>query len=297
MIRIPSNGPGMNNLISGLSKASRISIIQIKWIGNTLLSFHWIFKLTRCYGHAKHRLWGKALGFEPNSTFRGVTMADIFNEWPEKYDLWFETPMGRLIKGYESKLVLRMLIPNPGEVILDAGCGTGVFTADILETGARVVGLELSLTMLRRAQTKCAGQTFKAVLGDMRRLPFAGASFHKAVSITAIEFIQDARIAIEELFRVTKPGGLIIVATLNSLSPWAPRREEAAKKGHPLFTHAVFRSPDEIKGLSPVEGTVQTAIHFNKNDDPDIAPKIEKAGKERGLNTGAFLAVRWVKPE
>ncbi len=223
-------------------------------------------------------------------------MAEIFDDWPEKYDLWFETPLGRLIKGYESKLVLRMLMPDPDDVILDAGCGTGIFTADILETGARVVGLELSLTMLRRALTKCGGQTFQPLIGDMRKLPFADASFHKAVSITAIEFIQDARIVIEELFRVTKPGGLIVIATLNCLSPWAPRREEAAKKGHPLFRHAVFRSPDDLKGLTPVECMIQTAIHFKKNDDPDVAPKIEKAGREMGLNTGAFLVARWIKP-
>jgi ubiquinone/menaquinone biosynthesis C-methylase UbiE len=223
-------------------------------------------------------------------------MAEIFDDWPEKYDLWFETPMGRLIKGYESELILRMLTPEPGEVILDAGCGTGIFTADILETGARLVGLELSLAMLRRALTKCPGQKFQPVNGDMQRLPFADASFHKAISITAIEFIQDARIAVKELFRVTKPGGFIVVATLNSLSPWAQQRKAAGQKGHPLFRHTIFRSPDEMKGLSPVEGIVQTAIHFEKNVDPDIAPKIEKSGSEKGLNTGAFLAARWIKP-
>ena len=223
-------------------------------------------------------------------------MAEIFDDWAEKYDLWFETPLGRLIKSYESKLILRMLAPTPGDVILDAGCGTGIFTADILDTGARVVGLELSLEMLRRAMTRCPGRTFQSVIGDMQRLPFADASFHKAISITAIEFIQDARIAIQELFRVTKPGGFIVVATLNSLSPWAQRRTEAAQKGHPLFKHTIFRSPDEMKSLSPVEGMVQTAIHFEKNDDPDIARNIEKSGSEKGLNTGAFLVARWIKP-
>ena len=224
-------------------------------------------------------------------------MAEIFDHWAEKYDQWFETPMGKLIKGYESKLILRMLAPEPGELILDAGCGTGIFTEDIIETGARVVGLELAFDMLRRAVTKCSGQTFHSVIGDIQRLPFADASFNKAISITAIEFIQDARRAVEELFRVTKPGGCIVVATLNSLSPWAQRRKEAAQKGHPLFKHAIFRSPDEIKSLSPVEGIVKTAIHFEKNDDPDVARKIEKSGSEKGLNTGAFLAARWLKPD
>jgi ubiquinone/menaquinone biosynthesis C-methylase UbiE len=222
-------------------------------------------------------------------------MAQIFDHWPEKYDLWFETPLGRLIKGYERKLLLKMLKPEPGEVILDAGCGTGIFTADILEAGARVVGLELALAMLCRALTKFPGRTFKSVIGDIRDLPFADASFHKTISVTAIEFVQDARLAVEELFRVTKPKGYIVVATLNSLSPWAQQRTAAVQKNHPLFKHAIFRSPDEIKDLSPVEGIIQTAIHFEKNDDPEIAPEIEKAVSEKGLNTGAFLAARWIK--
>jgi len=41
---------------------------------------------------------------------------------------------------------------------------------------------------------------------------------------------------------------------------------------------------------------VQTAIHFEKNDDLEIVPKIEKSGSEKGLNTGAFLVARWIKP-
>jgi ubiquinone/menaquinone biosynthesis C-methylase UbiE len=224
-----------------------------------------------------------------------VNMTEIFDKWPDRYDLWFETPLGKLIKGYESNLFMRMLKPAPGEIILDAGCGTGIFTTEILETGACVVGLELSQTMLQRALTQCGRQTFQPVIGDMGRLPFSDASFSKAVSITAIEFIKDAETAVAELFRVTKPGGRIVVASLNRLSPWAQRREEAGKKGHSLFRHAVFRSPEEIKALAPVECEVQTAIHFKKNDDPETAPKIEKAGMERGLNTGAFIAARWMK--
>ena len=225
-----------------------------------------------------------------------IDMAEIFDQWPEKYDQWFETPMGQLIKGYEVELILNMLMPSRGELVLDAGCGTGVFTKPILDTGARVVGLELSHPMLVRTLTTCAPRDFKSVQGDMRRLPFGKDSFDKAVSITAIEFIEDAEVAFEEMYRVIKPGGIIVVATLNSLSPWAHRRKEAAKKGHPLFSHAIFRSPEELAGLSPVEGIIQTAIHFKKNDDLDLAQQIEKEGRERGLDTGAFVVARWVKP-
>jgi ubiquinone/menaquinone biosynthesis C-methylase UbiE len=222
-------------------------------------------------------------------------MAEIFDDWPEKYDLWFETPIGRLIKKYESDLVLGMLRPQPGERILDAGCGTGIFTMDILAAGAQIVGLELSLPMLLRAARKLEKHPFRAVRGDMTKLPFGENEFDKAVSVTALEFIEDGQTAINELFRVTKPGGWLVVATLNSLSPWAEGRRKKAKNRPSLFEHAYFRSPDQLKRLSPMEGVVKTAVHFQRDDDPEEVEKIEKSGRAKGLQTGAFAVVRWKK--
>jgi len=45
--------------------------------------------------------------------------AELFDEWPERYDEWFTTPIGRLIKQCESELVLEMLRPEHGQKILD----------------------------------------------------------------------------------------------------------------------------------------------------------------------------------
>ncbi|MBW1707356.1 MAG: methyltransferase domain-containing protein [Deltaproteobacteria bacterium] len=223
-------------------------------------------------------------------------MAELFDEWPDTYDQWFETPIGRLIKRYESELISQMLAPRSGETILDAGCGTGIFTSDIIEAGGRVFGLELSSEMLRRARVRFKANAFQPVLGNMLTLPFEDHSFQKAVSLTAMEFIEDASAAIDELFRVTQPGGVIVVATLNALSPWADLRIKEAQNGHPLFRHAIFRSPTELLNASPVKGTAKTAIHFEKGADPDTAPEIEASGQRKGLDTGAFLAVRWEKP-
>jgi hypothetical protein len=40
---------------------------------------------------------------------------------------------------------------------------------------------------------------------------------------------------------------------------------------------------------------VKTAIHFQKEDDPEKAAGIEQEGQRNNLNTGAFVAVRWQK--
>jgi ubiquinone/menaquinone biosynthesis C-methylase UbiE len=226
----------------------------------------------------------------------GEKKKNLFDDWPQMYDRWFTTPIGTLVKKYEEELILDLLRPAPGEIILDAGCGTGVFTLDILSFGARVIGLDISLPMLTRAAQKAGEYPFQTVLADMATLPFQENSFDKVVSVTAIEFFKDAKDAVRELFRVTKHGGCVVVASLNSLSPWASRRKAEAKKGHSLFERVFFRSPDELRSLASVEGIVKTAIHFQKEDEPDRLPEIELEGKRKGLNTGAFLAARWEKP-
>jgi ubiquinone/menaquinone biosynthesis C-methylase UbiE len=96
----------------------------------------------------------------------------IFDEWPDRYDKWFSTPIGKLVRQVEGKLVNELLQPARGEKILDAGCGTGVFTIDILEAGAQVAGLDISLPMLRAAVDKSPGYSFFPVCADMRHLPF-----------------------------------------------------------------------------------------------------------------------------
>ncbi|MCD6280614.1 MAG: methyltransferase domain-containing protein [Deltaproteobacteria bacterium] len=220
----------------------------------------------------------------------------LFDTWPDRYDRWFETPLGSLIRYYEAELIKDMLLPAQGDFILDAGCGTGVFTLDFLLARAHVIGFDISLPMLERAIEKLKAFPFQAASGDMRALPFGDGLFDKAVSITALEFIPDAEAAVSELFRVVKSGGIIVVATLNSLSPWAERREVEAKKTKTVFSNVIFRSPQDVLALAPVEGEARTAIHFADDEDPQRAREIEDVGNREGLETGAFLAARWVKP-
>lgn len=221
----------------------------------------------------------------------------LFDEWPERYEQWFSTPIGKLVRRVEGELILEFLKPVKNELILDAGCGTGVFTTDFLAAGSRVVGLDISQPMLRFALEKTAGYPYSPVRADIRCLPFKDNCFDKAASITAIEFIAEAQAAINEMFRVVRPGGLIVVATLNSLSPWAVRRQAKTARGQKhILEDAVYRSPADLLALSLYEGSARTAVHFARDEDPLRAEEIEKEGQSKNLNTGAFVAVCWRKP-
>ncbi len=205
-----------------------------------------------------------------------MTGRQLFDDWPERYDRWFATPLGKAVLRHESALVLDMLRPGRGELILDAGSGTGIFTREFLARGAGVVGLDISRAMLRRAAATNAALAGRLVAADMVHIPFADCAFDKTVSVTALEFVADAGRAVAELFRVTKPGGVIVVATLNSLSPWALRRRENARNDpESVFNRVIFRSPAELLAAAPVAGVCRTAVHFAKDDPPADMERIE----------------------
>lgn len=222
-------------------------------------------------------------------------MPELFDNWPDPYERWFETPVGALVKAVELDLVLKLLEPRAAEHILDAGCGSGIFTRPVVEHGSRVTGVDLSLPMLARARSRLPNQSFLAA--DMTALPFVDSAFDKAVSVTALEFIDNGKQALAELFRVTRPSGLVVLATLNSLSPWADRRREKARYDKDsVFRRARFRSPEELLDLAPVPGEIHTAIHFARDCDPGLAVEIEQQGQAKSLDTGAFLIGCWRKP-
>ncbi len=222
--------------------------------------------------------------------------SELFDDWPERYDRWFETPIGSQVKACEEALVMEMLTPEPREAILDAGSGTGVFTLPIIAAGALVTGLDISLPMVRSSVRKLGRASFSPVVADMASLPFRDAVFDKSVSITALEFVEDGAWAVAELLRVTKAGGLVVAATLNSESPWAARRRKEAGEKESIFRKAVFRSEADMRALAPFPAEVATAVHFDKETDPASAVPLERAGRQKNLMTGAFIAARWRKP-
>lgn len=221
-----------------------------------------------------------------------MTKTTTFDPWPQKYESWFTTPLGKLVLEYEKKLVLEMVPPVSGEMLLDAGCGTGIFTSFYRAAGSRITGLDLSLPMLNY----CRGKLPDAGLlqGNMLELPFKNESFDTVISVTALEFIENAASAVDELFRVTRPGGRVLVATLNSLSSWAVERIEKAAADGGLFSRVYFRSPHDLELLRRETCRTVSVVHFSRSDDPEKAREIEKASE--GSLEGAFAAALWEKP-
>ncbi len=125
------------------------------------------------------------------------------------YDTLNQSPLYR-------RLVMRhveLLVPAAGDVILDAGAGTGNVSQGLAVPGARLTGIDFCAPALVRCRQKVPHAEF--LEADLTEpLPFATATFDKIACSVVLHFLQPDRqqFALAELFRVLRPGGLLAVS-------------------------------------------------------------------------------------
>jgi demethylmenaquinone methyltransferase/2-methoxy-6-polyprenyl-1,4-benzoquinol methylase len=111
---------------------------------------------------------------------------------------------------------------QPRERVLDVAAGTGTSSAALAQSGARVVGCDFSLGMLR-VGAAAGHDGVELIAGDALRLPFADASFDAVTISFGLRNTADVDLALRELLRVTKPGGRLVVCEF-SHPTWRPFR-------------------------------------------------------------------------
>jgi ubiquinone/menaquinone biosynthesis C-methylase UbiE len=159
-----------------------------------------------------------------------------------EYDAWYDSPRGRWIGETEYRLLLDQLEPQPGDHVLDVGCGTGWFTRRFAALpGLHVTGIDLDAEWLEFACGRDAMATYAGA--DARALPFADGRFDLVVSVTALGFIPDWRSALNEMLRVTR--GRFAVGVLNRGSLlW---REKGQGGGSDAYRGAHWHTNGEIR--------------------------------------------------
>lgn len=119
---------------------------------------------------------------------------------------------------------------QPGDVVLDLGCGAGRHTYAALERGAHVVAVDLDAGLLGDVAAMCAGMfeeglvptgtsaTF--VCADATRLPFGDDAFDRVIVSEVLEHIPDDAAAMTEVARVLKPNGKAAVTVPRWWPEW-----------------------------------------------------------------------------
>lgn len=136
----------------------------------------------------------------------------------QAYALWASSyapqPHNPLMQA-EEVAVRELLPPLVGQVVLDAGCGTGRYSYLAQTAGARLVlGVDNSLPMLLagRNSPPQAGQPPIFVLGSLDALPVETASIDVLICCLVVGHLPDLEAALAEIGRVVKPGGYAIIS-------------------------------------------------------------------------------------
>ena len=130
-------------------------------------------------------------------------------------------PSGARLR-HEAAAALRL---QPGASVIDVGTGTGLtlpYLAAAVGRGGRVVGLDRSPAMLAGARDRAPSPPVELIEADATELPFADGDFDAAISTYGLTAIAEIDAALDEMVRVVRPGGRIVVADVHFVNWPAP---------------------------------------------------------------------------
>jgi demethylmenaquinone methyltransferase/2-methoxy-6-polyprenyl-1,4-benzoquinol methylase len=170
----------------------------------------------------------------------------------------------------------RAVDPRPGQLILDVAAGTGTSSASIAHSGARVIAADFSPGMIAVGRQRQAGNpNVEFVQADATRLPFDDDSFDAVTISFGLRNIVDPDAALAEFFRVTKPGGRVVVCEFSRPPASVIRAVYYAylRYGMPVFAR--------LASTNPVAYAYLMESIRDWPDQRTLAGMIRRAGFER----------------
>ncbi len=221
----------------------------------------------------------------------------IFDRYANKYDEWFESEEGKVVKRLELALLEKFILPKEGKTLCEVGIGTGLFAMEFRKKGMEVCGIDPSEEMLKIAKER----GFDVKKGSGENIPFEDNRFDVVLAMTSIEFSKDPKRFVKEMKRVAKPGGVVIVAALNLLSLYGIERRIRGLFEKNVFTDAHFYTYWELKNLLQDElknTEVSSSVFIPPNASETVlafADALERFGQRWLKPFGALLVGKGVK--
>jgi alkylated DNA repair protein alkB family protein 8 len=176
-----------------------------------------------------------------------------------------------------------------GQNILDIGCGNGRLLELFAEKKVQYTGLDISAELIKIANKKCQQYNVSQIsfqVGDMRYLPFANDSYDLVFAVSALHHLPhhlNRWLALSEIFRVLRPGGLLLMTNWYLWNTFSNRKFQIKKQTLLNWWRGL-----DIHGLyipwKDVQGKIQTQRYYYAFKKRELASVLEKVGFEVVLN-------------
>jgi len=140
---------------------------------------------------------------------------------------------------WERRVSLLLCASKKSPRVLELGCGTGLLTRELVGHHPLIVGFDISRDLLQHAMAKLADSDVSFVLGDAMNVPFQSESFDAVVGSSILHHVE-INVALHEIIKILKPGGVFAFAEPNMLNP-----QIAIQKNIPIIKRLAGDTPDE----------------------------------------------------
>jgi ubiquinone/menaquinone biosynthesis C-methylase UbiE len=220
----------------------------------------------------------------------------IFDEYFTDYDSWYNTASGAFADTLETECMFSLLQPKKGMKILDAGCGTGNFSIKLAKMGVSVVGIDISLSMLKLAHEKNVNNNLDITFmnADCETITFDDkVQFDGIISISAFEFMENPINAYNNLKKYLKIGAPFVIGIIQKGSDWhklytSPQFKDA------VYAKANFLSLEDVMSFDRNGYVDSKQCLFIPPDEKEYNMELENNYKEIILK-GGFLCVKFLK--
>lgn len=155
-------------------------------------------------------------------------------------NIWgWGTPAGRLRAERRFQYLIKYGGIKKGKRVLELGCGTGVFSEKLAAQGIKLVAIDISIDLIKKAKEKLAGKRVQFIVADVERLPFKPGVFDSVVGISVLHHLS-LDIACKEMSSILKSGGKIAFSEPNMINP-----QIFLQKNIPYLKQKLGDSPDE----------------------------------------------------
>jgi SAM-dependent methyltransferase len=185
-------------------------------------------------------------------------MAEGWEGWDE-YAPFYDWENAQTVARRDVPFWQRLAAAQDG-LVLELGCGTGRITVPVARAGARVIGIDRSAPMLRRARQRLRRARLPATLlrGDIRHLPFRGrVKFDLVMApygiLQSLIRERDLRDTLASVSRSVRRGGLFVMDLVPDLPRWSEyerRVSLAGRRGGGQLTLTESVRQDPLKGLT-----------------------------------------------